>query len=403
LAAASYMQMFGVASTCSELMKSSILWNAPNSPQEKGPDAGQESNANSNFASPGGSLSLASSVVERTIPVGRKSQRKCKSYTAMSPKSPLKCNTQTSSPQVLNPSTSYPESLNQPVDSSLAFPCTFPFGINQRLQSEKVKKAENSRTLETPGPSESNRRIADYMTCESTKASSPLVIEKDVHVKVERLSDKEVHKEVSQPVSASQSWLSDQQTVPGSEQVQEDLLISPQSSSKGSTDERVTEGLPTLQRTSGTNAHADDDDRTERPSPNGPDRRFQCPTCGARFIRMQHLKQHTSIHSGVKPFQCDRCGKKFTRAYTLKTHHLKHSDLLVPDYLNQEQEETLRQYELGERGFESNSSVQMPVISQVWSTQDCESTFPLGSLGGLAEKEEEVPEQPKTNATAEAA
>lgn len=79
------------------------------------------------------------------------------------------------------------------------------------------------------------------------------------------------------------------------------------------------------------------------------------------------------------------------------------SDFLVPDYLNQEQEETLGQYELGEHGFESNSSVQMPVISQVSSTQNCESTFPLGSLGGLAEKEEDVPEQPKTNATAEAA
>lgn len=79
------------------------------------------------------------------------------------------------------------------------------------------------------------------------------------------------------------------------------------------------------------------------------------------------------------------------------------SDFLVPDYLNQEQEETLGQYELGEHGFESNSSVQMPVISQVSSTQNCESTFPLGSLGGLAEKEEDVPEQPKTNASAEAA
>lgn len=40
----------------------------------------------------------------------------------------------------------------------------------------------------------------------------------------------------------------------------------------------------------------------------------------------------------------------------------------------------------------------MPVISQVSSTQNCESTFPLGSLGGLAEKEEELQEQPKTSA-----
>ncbi|XP_056650616.1 zinc finger and BTB domain-containing protein 44 isoform X6 [Monodelphis domestica] len=242
-----------------------------------------------------------------------------------------------------------------------------------------------------------------------------------------------------------------------------------------SVDEGVTEGLPTLQSTSSTNTHADDEDRsTERPSPNGPDRPFQCPTCGVRFTRIQNLKQHMLIHSGIKPFQCDRCGKKFTRAYSLKMHRLKHegkrcfrcqicsatftsfgeykhhmrvsrhiirkpriyecktcgamftnsgnlivhlrslnheaselanyfqsSDFLVPDYLNQEQEETLVQYELGEHSFESNSSVQMPVISQVSSTQNCESTFPLGSLSGLTEKEEEMPEQPKTSASSE--
>ncbi|KAF6083554.1 zinc finger and BTB domain containing 44 [Phyllostomus discolor] len=495
LAAASYMQMFSVASTCSEFMKSSILWNTPNSQPEKGLDAGQENNSNCNFTSRDGSLSPVSSecsVVERTIPVCRESRRKRKSYIVMSPESPVKCTTQTGSPQVLNSSASYSENRNQAVDSSLAFPWTFPFGIDRRIQPDKVKQAENTRTLELPGPSETDRRMADFVTCESTKTTLPLGAEEDVQVKVERLSDEEVHEEVSQPVSASQSSLSDQQTVPGSEQVQEDLLISPQSSSIGSVDEGVTEGLPTLQSTSSTNAHAEEDDRlenvqypyqlyiapstssTERPSPNGPDRPFQCPTCGVRFTRIQNLKQHMLIHSGIKPFQCDRCGKKFTRAYSLKMHRLKHegkrcfrcqicsatftsfgeykhhmrvsrhiirkpriyecktcgamftnsgnlivhlrslnheaselanyfqsSDFLVPDYLNHEQEETLVQYDLGEHGFESNSSVQMPVISQVSSTQNCESTFPLGSLGGLAEKEEEMPEQPKTSACAE--
>ncbi|XP_051842626.1 zinc finger and BTB domain-containing protein 44 isoform X2 [Antechinus flavipes] len=476
LAAASYMQMFSVASTCSEFMKSSILWNTPNNQQEKGLDAGQENNTNCSFTSRDGSLSPVSSecsVVERTIPVCRESRRKRKSYIVMSPESPLKCSTQTSSPQVLNSSTSYSEPRNQPVDSSLAFPWTFPFGIDRRLQSEKVKQVENPRTLELPGPSEAGRRMTSYVTCESTKANLPLTTEEDVQVKVERLSDEEVHEEVSQPVSASQSSLSDQQTVPGSEQVQEDLLISPQSSSIGSIDEGVAE-VTTLQNSSGTNTHADDEDRsTERPSPNGPDRPFQCPTCGVRFTRIQNLKQHMLIHSGIKPFQCDRCGKKFTRAYSLKMHRLKHegkrcfrcqicsatftsfgeykhhmrvsrhiirkpriyecktcgamftnsgnlivhlrslnheaselanyfqsSDFLVPDYLNQEQEETLVQYELEEHNFESSSSVQMPVISQVSSTQNCESTFPLGSLG-LTEKEEEMPEQPKTSASTE--
>ncbi|XP_063112161.1 zinc finger and BTB domain-containing protein 44 isoform X2 [Cavia porcellus] len=479
LAAASYMQMFSVASTCSEFMKSSILWNTPNNQPEKSLDAGQENNSNCNFTSRDGSISPVSSecsVVERTIPVCRESRRKRKSYIVLSPESPVKGSTQTSSPQVLNSSASYTENRNQPVDSSLAFPWTFPFGIDRRIQPEKAKQAENTRTLELPGPSEAGRRVTDCVTCESTKAALPLGTEEDVRVKVERLSDEEAPEEVSQPVSASQSSLSDQQTVPGSEQVQEDLLISPQSSSIGSVDEGVTEGLPTLQSTSSTNAHADDDDRsTERPSPNGPDRPFQCPTCGVRFTRIQNLKQHMLIHSGIKPFQCDRCGKKFTRAYSLKMHRLKHegkrcfrcqicsatftsfgeykhhmrvsrhiirkpriyecktcgamftnsgnlivhlrslnheaselanyfqsSDFLVPDYLNQDQEETLVQYDLGEHGFESNSSVQMPVISQVSSTQNCESTFPLGPLAGLAEKDEETPAQLKPSAHADA-
>ncbi|XP_077820818.1 zinc finger and BTB domain-containing protein 44 isoform X10 [Macaca mulatta] len=333
LAAASYMQMFSVASTCSEFMKSSILWNTPNSQPEKGLDAGQENNSNCNFTSRDGSISPVSSecsVVERTIPVCRESRRKRKSYIVMSPESPVKCSTQTSSPQILNSSASYSENRNQPVDSSLAFPWTFPFGIDRRIQPEKVKQAENTRTLELPGPSETGRRMADYVTCESTKTTLPLGTEEDVRVKVERLSDEEVHEEVSQPVSASQSSLSDQQTVPGSEQVQEDLLISPQSSSIGSVDEGVSEGLPTLQSSSSTAAPPDDDDRTERPSPNGPDRPFQCPTCGVRFTRIQNLKQHMLIHSGIKPFQCDRCGKKFTRAYSLKMHRLKHEVSLSP-------------------------------------------------------------------------
>ncbi|KAM9297032.1 zinc finger and BTB domain-containing protein 44 [Gastrophryne carolinensis] len=485
LAAASYMQMFSVASTCSEFMKSSILWNTQQ--QEKVLDTGQEAAAANcnNFRD--GSLSPVSSecsVVERTIPICRESRRKRKSYIVMSPESLIKCNTQTSSPQVLNPTASYTEARSQPVDSSHAFPWTFPFGIDRRLPTDKAKQIE-SRTLELPGPSEAaSRRVTDYVPCESTKVSSPLVMEDDVRVKVERLSDEEVHEEVSQPVSASQSSVSDQQTVPGSEQVQEDLLISPQSSSIGSIDEVVGEGLQPLQGAASTNVHADDDDRlenvqypyqlyltpstssTERPSPNGPDRPFQCPTCGVRFTRIQNLKQHMLIHSGIKPFQCDRCGKKFTRAYSLKMHRLKHegkrcfrcqicsatftsfgeykhhmrvsrhiirkpriyecktcgamftnsgnlivhlrslnheaselanyfqsSDFLVPDYLSQEQEEALGQYELAEHAFDNNTSVQMPVISQVSSTQNCEGAFPLG---GLVEKEgdEEDPGDP---------
>ena len=48
------------------------------------------------------------------------------------------------------------------------------------------------------------------MTCESTKTTLPLGTEEDVQVKVERLSVEEIHEEVPQPVSASQSSLSGQ-------------------------------------------------------------------------------------------------------------------------------------------------------------------------------------------------
>ncbi|KAK7797019.1 hypothetical protein U0070_021121, partial [Myodes glareolus] len=262
-------------------MKASVLWNTPNSQPGKGLDAGQENSFNCSFTSQYGSTSPLSSdcrVVERTIPVCQESWRKRKSYIVMSPESPVKCSTQTSSHQVLNSSTSYAENRCQPADSSLK---------------------------------------NDYVTSESTKTTLPLGTEEDVQVKVERLSDKEVHEEVSQPVSASQSSLSDQQTVRESESVQEDLLISPQSSPIGSVDEGVTVGFPTLQITSSTNAHGDRLEHVQYP--------FQL-----------YIAPSSSSTEGPSP----------------------------NDFLNQEQQEILVQYDLGENSFESKSSVQMPVISQ---------------------------------------
>ncbi|XP_022623801.1 zinc finger and BTB domain-containing protein 44 isoform X1 [Seriola dumerili] len=357
LAAASYMQMFAVASTCSEFMKSSILWspgnnnNNNNMTADKPHETAQESASSNCALTPlDGSVSPVSSdcsVMERNVPICRESRRKRKSFVTMaSPESPLKCTTQivTTSPQIPNPSPSFSDSTAQPVESSLAFPWTFPFGIDRRFHSDKSKLPESPRCLEQGAPATSEvvvgRRLSDFLTCESSKAvSSPVPAEEeDVRVKVERLSDEEVQEASSQPVSASQSSMSDQQTVPGSEQVQEELLISPQSSSIGSMDEGVSEGLPSMQSTSNAGGHAEDDERLEgiqypyhlyispsaRPGTNGPDRPFQCPTCGVRFTRIQNLKQHMLIHSGIKPFQCDRCGKKFTRAYSLKMHRLKH-------------------------------------------------------------------------------
>ncbi|XP_072094640.1 zinc finger and BTB domain-containing protein 44 isoform X2 [Mobula birostris] len=344
LAAASYMQMFHVANTCSEFMKSSILWNTSSNPPGPVPSLPQENSSACIVQSHDDSLSPVSSEcssVEKSKP--RESRRKRKNFIMMSPESPTESAAQPNCSQVVNPSVAFSDNrTQQPVDSSLSFQWTHPVGAERRTLSEKAKSAESVRVVEQPINTEVTGRVPEYTACESTKATSPPILEDDVRIKVERLSDDEGHDLVSQPVSASQSSLSDHQTVPGSEQAQEDLLISPQSSSIGSVDEGVTEGLPTLQGTSNANNHPDDDDRlesgqysyqlyinpstsgTERPSPNGPNKPFQCPTCGARFTRIQNLKQHMLIHSGIKPFQCDRCGKKFTRAYSLKMHRLKH-------------------------------------------------------------------------------
>lgn len=253
LAAASYMQMFAVASTCSEFMKSSILWSPSNNSSssngnmevDKAHEAPAESASSNCAMTPlDGSVSPVSSdcsVMERNVPVCRESRRKRKNFLTMaSPESPLKCSAQvvTTSPQIPNPSPSFSDGAAQPMESSLAFPWTFPFGIDRRFHSDKVKLPESPRCLDqgAAGTSEVvvGRRLGDYLACESSKVvSSPVAAEEeDVRVKVERLSDEEVQ-EPSQPVSASQSSLSDQQTVPGSEQVQEELLISPQSSSIG--------------------------------------------------------------------------------------------------------------------------------------------------------------------------
>ncbi|XP_059404238.1 zinc finger and BTB domain-containing protein 44-like isoform X2 [Carassius carassius] len=353
LAAASYMQMFAVANTCSEFMKSSILWNSASSgaggrgstqpPVLHRPQETPEGHASCTLApvdalSPS-PVSSECSVPERPIPVCRESRRKRKGFASPQPAS-------STSPQVPNPSpssSSFPESSAQALEPSLTFSWTYPFGVDRRFAPDKSKLPEG--LLEPSGVSgqdSSGRALVEYLACEGPRGLGVTGVEEeeeeDVQVKVERLSDEEVHEEASQPVSAPHSSLSDQQTVPGNEHTQEDLLISPQSSSIGSLDEGVTEGLQSMQGTPNTTGHMEEDERLEniqypyhlyispstRPGLNSPERPFQCPTCGVRFTRIQNLKQHMLIHSGIKPFQCDRCGKKFTRAYSLKMHRLKH-------------------------------------------------------------------------------
>lgn len=235
LAAASYMQMFHVANTCSEFMKSSILWNTNSNPSGPVLPLPQENSGACIIQSHDDSLSPVlseCSSVEKSKP--RESRRKRKNFIMMSPESPTESAVQPNCSHVVNPSVTFSDNRNQQsVDSSLSFQWTYPVGADRRTHGEKVKATESVRIVEHPIATDITGRVSEYTACESTKATSPPMIEDDVRIKVERLSDDEGHEVVSQPVSASQSSLSDHQTVPGSEQAQEDLLISPQSSSIG--------------------------------------------------------------------------------------------------------------------------------------------------------------------------
>ncbi|XP_014471212.1 PREDICTED: uncharacterized protein LOC106742600 [Dinoponera quadriceps] len=51
---------------------------------------------------------------------------------------------------------------------------------------------------------------------------------------------------------------------------------------------------------------------------------YNCPTCGKRFKKEQHVIQHLKTHEG-KQWECDVCSKMFTTKYFLKKHKRLHS------------------------------------------------------------------------------
>ncbi|KAK1793334.1 hypothetical protein P4O66_011719, partial [Electrophorus voltai] len=48
-------------------------------------------------------------------------------------------------------------------------------------------------------------------------------------------------------------------------------------------------------------------------------RKFECPTCGRKFIQKSHWREHMYIHTG-KPYHCSTCGKSFCRASQAARH-----------------------------------------------------------------------------------
>uniref|UniRef100_A0A336LKQ1 CSON011437 protein n=1 Tax=Culicoides sonorensis TaxID=179676 RepID=A0A336LKQ1_CULSO len=53
-------------------------------------------------------------------------------------------------------------------------------------------------------------------------------------------------------------------------------------------------------------------------------RSHACPECGKTFATSSGLKQHTHIHSSVKPFQCEVCYKAYTQFSNLCRHKRMH-------------------------------------------------------------------------------
>ena len=83
-----------------------------------------------------------------------------------------------------------------------------------------------------------------------------------------------------------------------------------------------------------------------------------CPECGKTFATSSGLKQHTHIHSSVKPFRCEVCFKSYTQFSNLCRHKRMHANCRFV-----EKETTLRNH------YSSNISFQdADKMPQVWSS-----------------------------------
>ncbi|KAL2848882.1 hypothetical protein BJY01DRAFT_211219 [Aspergillus pseudoustus] len=63
---------------------------------------------------------------------------------------------------------------------------------------------------------------------------------------------------------------------------------------------------------------------------------YKCNHCTRSFTRVEHLKRHIALHTGIKPYSC-KCGQAFSRSDVLSRHKrrcgkaLPNSDVAVPE------------------------------------------------------------------------
>ncbi|KAJ8409701.1 hypothetical protein AAFF_G00217600 [Aldrovandia affinis] len=104
----------------------------------------------------------------------------------------------------------------------------------------------------------------------------------------------------------------------------EDHLRSADAASDGeqhaATDSPRTEGLQSQAETPAPSDIADIDNLESADLEREVKRRkYECSTCGRKFIQKSHWREHMYIHTG-KPYKCSACGKSFCRANQAARH-----------------------------------------------------------------------------------
>uniref|UniRef100_A0A8D0CKE9 Zinc finger and BTB domain containing 2b n=1 Tax=Scleropages formosus TaxID=113540 RepID=A0A8D0CKE9_SCLFO len=97
-------------------------------------------------------------------------------------------------------------------------------------------------------------------------------------------------------------------------------------------------------------------------------RRYECATCGRKFIQKSHWREHMYIHTG-KPYRCSACGKSFCRANQAARHVCCSQGADVYTVVNRQSVELC--------GLEENSPVEALFLAsdRPYKCNVCEATF----------------------------